>query len=198
MQKRGEQTRERILQAAMLCFSRSGYSSSGVAEICFEAGVSKGAFYHHFESKQSVFIELINSWLSALDANLNTARNHSQDVPVALLEMSGLFDVVFRQASNRLPMFLEIWLQASRDPAVWEALITPYMRFQTFFKDLISSGIDEGSLRDVDSNLAARALLSLAVGLLLQSLLDPVHSEQVQVAEEGFRIFTNGLRKVDH
>ena len=61
-QQRSEETRARILHAALECFSRTGYDASGVAEICAAAGVSKGAFYHHFPTKQAVFIELLNFW----------------------------------------------------------------------------------------------------------------------------------------
>ena len=50
-QKRGEETRSRILDAAQGCFVQHGYDATGVAEICRSAGLSKGAFYHHFPSK---------------------------------------------------------------------------------------------------------------------------------------------------
>ena len=50
-QKRGEETRSRILDAAQGCFVQHGYDATGVAEICRSAGLSKGAFYYHFPSK---------------------------------------------------------------------------------------------------------------------------------------------------
>lgn len=195
MQKRAQETRNRILQAAVECFSNNGYNATGVAEICSTAGVSKGAFYHHFASKQEVFIKIIHSWLDALDISLTTVREDSADVPRALQEMTHLFALVFQQANDKLPMFLEIWLQASRDQQVWEALIDPYVRFQEYFKHMLASGIEEGTIRELDPGLAARALLALAVGLLLQSMLDPINRDWIEVAEEGIHIFTQGLKK---
>jgi len=62
-QPRAEETRTRILNAAQLCFSRYGYDAASVADICKEAGVTKGAFYYHFETKQALFLELLNRWL---------------------------------------------------------------------------------------------------------------------------------------
>ena len=59
--KRSSQTRTAIIDSATRCFVREGYDSTGVAEICENAGVSKGAFYYHFESKEAVFLELIDS-----------------------------------------------------------------------------------------------------------------------------------------
>ena len=50
-QPRGEETRTRILDAALEAFARDGYDDASVAEICRLAGVTKGGFYHHFPSK---------------------------------------------------------------------------------------------------------------------------------------------------
>lgn len=49
------ETRERLLQTAIDLVWHSNYCSVGVAEICERAGVTKGAFYHHFESKADLF-----------------------------------------------------------------------------------------------------------------------------------------------
>ena len=59
MQNRSQQTRLRILNAALVIFARDGYDASSVNEICVEAGVSKGAFFHHFPSKEAIFDVLI-------------------------------------------------------------------------------------------------------------------------------------------
>lgn len=48
-------TRERLLQTAIELVWQSNYCSVGVKEICERAGVTKGAFYHHFESKADLF-----------------------------------------------------------------------------------------------------------------------------------------------
>lgn len=50
-------TRERLLEIALELIWQSNYSCVGVNEICKQAGVTKGAFYHHFESKASLFCE---------------------------------------------------------------------------------------------------------------------------------------------
>jgi AcrR family transcriptional regulator len=73
-------TRSAILDAATRLFARDGYDTTGVAEICETAGVSKGAFYYHFESKEAVFLELINSWLKALEATLQEVTAKAETV----------------------------------------------------------------------------------------------------------------------
>jgi TetR/AcrR family transcriptional repressor of nem operon len=49
------ETRDRLLETAVELVWQSNYCSVGVAEICKRAGVTKGAFYHHFDSKADLF-----------------------------------------------------------------------------------------------------------------------------------------------
>jgi len=54
-QRRGEDTRRRLMEAALGVFARNGYERATVDEIVREAGFSKGAFYVHFEAKEDIF-----------------------------------------------------------------------------------------------------------------------------------------------
>ena len=54
------QTRERLLEAGLRVFSRRGYYAASVDEIAAEAGFSKGAVYSNFESKEDLFLALID------------------------------------------------------------------------------------------------------------------------------------------
>ena len=53
------ETKERLLLSAKRLFSEKGYYGTSVEEIVRSAGLSKGAFYFHFKSKEEVFKELI-------------------------------------------------------------------------------------------------------------------------------------------
>ncbi len=188
MQQRSEGTRQNILETALGLFARHGYAATGVAEICHAAGVSKGAFYHHFPSKHELFLDLLKGWLAQLDEKLAAILRADQPVPQTLIQMAGELRWVFSEARGNLPMFLEFWLQASRDPQVWEAAIAPYHRYQAYFKELIQRGIDEGSLRPVDAENAARTLVSIAMGVLLQGLLDPHGADWPAIAQDSISI----------
>ncbi len=193
MQQRSEETQARILEAALKNFSESGYDAASVDDICAEAGVSKGAFYHHFPSKQAVFLALLNDWLTTVDTSLEAARKPT--VPETLTNMARMLPVIFTQADGRLPMFLEFWLQASRDETVWKATVAPYQRYLDYFADLVKQGIEEGSFRPVDPRSAAQMIVSFAVGLLLQGLLAPENTDWKKTAEESIKILMKGLAK---
>ncbi len=192
-QKRAEETRSHILDAAVRKFSIAGYDAASVDDICAEAGVSKGAFYHHFPTKQAVFLALMQGWLGMIDMNLEAVNGGT--VPETLIKMTDLLPGVFAAAEDRLPMFLEFWLQASRDETVWKAVIAPYRHYQEHFARLVDAGIAEGSLRPTDSQQAAQIIVSLAVGLVLQGVLDPHGADWEKAARESMQILMNGLAK---
>lgn len=193
MQHRSEETRARILKAAVRRFAIAGYYAASVDDICSEAGVSKGAFYHHFPSKQAIFLALMEGWLTMIDMGLDAARKAT--VPETLMNMTDLLPGVFASAEDRLPMFLEFWLQASRDETIWKAIIAPYRHYQEHFSKLIKAGITEGSIKPVDPQVAAQVIVSLAVGLVLQGVLDPHGADWEKTARASMQILMNGLAK---
>jgi AcrR family transcriptional regulator len=193
-QPRAEETRARLLEAAAACFGQHGYDAASVSMVCQRAGVSKGAFYHHFSSKHDLLLELLDSWLQGIDVQLDMARVGAASVPEAILGMVERAGLVFEMAEEYVPIFLEFYTKASRDPVVWQATIRPYRRYRAFFAELIEAGIAEGSFGRTDSGVAARVLLGLAFGLLLQGLLNPDDQDWAQVATEGVRMFLKGLR----
>lgn len=194
LQQRGEETRARILSAAEECFAQHGYEAAGVAEICERAGVSKGAFYHHFASKQDLFMALLGNWLDGLDAGVRAVRSQTATVPDALRDMAGMVGFVLSSAGERLPMFLEFWTQAARDPEVWAATIAPYRRYRAFFAELVQAGVAEGSLRAVDAEVVAQVIVSLAVGTILQGLLDPDGTDWNRSLRQGIEIILDSVK----
>jgi len=192
-QRRGWETRQRILGAAAAGFAAKGYAGTSVAEICQRAEVSKGAFYHHFASKQALFLELLERWLDVLDGQLEAIHESERPVPEQLLAMTDLICDVFEAAEDQLPVFLEFWTRATHDPRTWEATIAPYRRYRRFFAEIIASGAREGTFHPVDADAAARVVVSLAVGIVLQGLLDPEDADWGAVARSGMEMLLEGM-----
>jgi AcrR family transcriptional regulator len=193
MQARGEETRSRILQSAMSLFGRQGYDATGVAGICEAAAVSKGAFYHHFDGKQVVFLSLLEEWLASVEADLAGTLAQASSVVDGLLGMAERTRGIFNDADGRLAIFLEFWAQARKDPEVWRRVVEPFRRYREMFAAVIRKGIAEGTLRPVDPSSAAQALLSLAVGLVMQGVFDPQGAQWDGVARESLRLFIEGI-----
>jgi len=196
MQKRAEETREKLLNTAQLLFSQNGYNATGVAEICASAGVSKGAFYHHFSNKQGIFLALLEQWLVTLDTQLKVIRKMEIPFPEQVMEMIDMLPIVFADASGQIPMFLEFWVQASRDPIIWQKTISPYRYYQQFFSKLVQEGIDQGSLKEnIDPEIFGQTIMSLVIGIFLQGLLDPNGTDWVEVTRKSMTTLLDSIRK---
>jgi len=63
--------REALLEAARAEFARSGLEHARIEDIARRAGVSKGAFYLHFQSKESTFREILQRFLGVLEEQTN-------------------------------------------------------------------------------------------------------------------------------
>ncbi len=193
-QQRGAKTRTRLMDVAEACFSSQGYDATGIAEICRRAGVSKGAFYHHFDSKQALFMALLERWLSGLEVYFLAVRDGTTDVPAALLQMVDGLALILSERRGQLPILLEFWLQAAHDPAVWTAAIAPYRRYHEYFAHMFRAGIANGTVKPINAELAAQMLVSLAVGLLLQGLFDPDGADWASVARRSIEMWVGEIR----
>jgi len=70
---RGQRTRNKLLDAAEQVFGEQGYENASIVEITRTAGVAQGTFYVYFESKKSIFIELVDTLGTALRRSLAEA-----------------------------------------------------------------------------------------------------------------------------
>lgn len=195
LQQRSEATHNRILAAAETCFAENGYDAAGVARICQTAGVSKGAFYHHFSSKQEVFLSLLSRWLENTDSQLMNFQETTANIPDAIKSLAVVPQYILAAAEQNLPIYLEFLTKAIREPKIWNTTVEPYHRYSELFAQMIEAGIDEGSLRSMDAQISARVMISFVLGVLLQGLFDPEGADWGQVTQEGIRVLLNSWVK---
>lgn len=69
--------KDQLLDAATRLFAKHGYANTSVAQICAEAGVSKGALYHHYESKDAILYGIYQPLLELQMASLQDIVNRS-------------------------------------------------------------------------------------------------------------------------
>ena len=191
---RGADTRQSILDVSLNLFTKNGYDATSEAEICQQAGVSKGAIYHHFASIQALFLALMETWLETVDDFFQLAHQSSETVPQLLENMAALSGGLFDALEGGFPILLEFWTQASRHPAVWEKAVAPYQRYLDMYAGMIQSGSDEGSFNlEINPEHAARILTSMVMGLLLQAAFDPDGTNWQDVTLFGLKTMIDGL-----
>lgn len=74
--------REKLLDASFVLIREKGYAATSVDELCAEAGVTKGAFFHHFQSKDAFAVAAADRWSEVSRALFQTAPYHKHNDPL--------------------------------------------------------------------------------------------------------------------
>ena len=82
MQARAPQARDKLLTSALSVIRTKGYSGTTVDELCAAAGVTKGAFFHHFSSKEALGVAAADYWSEFTGALFAAASYHQLADPL--------------------------------------------------------------------------------------------------------------------
>jgi AcrR family transcriptional regulator len=74
-----EATTQRLIEIARARFARDGYAHTATEELVEQAGVTRGALYHHFGSKEGLFIAVFNQIQAEIGARVEAAASQSDD-----------------------------------------------------------------------------------------------------------------------
>jgi TetR/AcrR family transcriptional regulator, transcriptional repressor for nem operon len=102
-EKSGATARQKLLDAALSLIRTRGYEATTVEDLCAAAGVTKGAFFHHFDSKESLAVAAAEYWSETTGAFFAAAPYHRHADP--LQRVLGYID--FRKAilTGKVPEF---------------------------------------------------------------------------------------------
>lgn len=82
MRARPSQAREKLLTSALSVIRTKGYSATSVDDLCASAGVTKGAFFHHFPSKEALGVAAADYWSEFTGALFASAPYHQLADPL--------------------------------------------------------------------------------------------------------------------
>ncbi len=74
--------RSKLLEAALTVIRTKGYSATTVDELCAAAGVTKGAFFHHFKTKDELGVAAADHWSATTSAMFAAAPYHTHSDPL--------------------------------------------------------------------------------------------------------------------
>lgn len=188
-------SRENLMASAAHLFLEEGYEATSVNNICKHAGVSKGSFYHYFETKQVLFLTLMENWSSdVMQSILSQPLSTDSNLEEVLIKMPYQFDAAFTAIPKGFPMLVDFWRQAMADPAIWKLAVEPYRYFTGFFMRIVETGQSDGSIRkDVDSEILARLLVAFAMGYLLEAAFDQEKADWSALTSEGLKLLLEGV-----
>lgn len=188
-------SRDKLLESAATLFLDKGYEAVSVNDICKHAEVSKGSFYHYFETKQVLFLILMEDWSSNLmQSILSQPISVDSDLKDVLIKMPYHFETAFAVVPKGFPILVDFWRQAMGDPAIWKTALEPYRYFTGFFMRIVETGQLNGSIRkDVNSEILARLLVAVAMGYLLEASFDQDTADWSAITSEGLKLLLEGI-----
>jgi AcrR family transcriptional regulator len=165
-----EERRQQILDAALRCFSRDGFHATTTADIVRESGLSQGALYLYFATKDDIVVALADDRHQG-EVFLNALAKSEQD-PVAglmlLVELYGKTLGDARRADMRR-VGIQGWAEALRSPRIHESVVEGFSAVRAAIVELIHRGQRTGQIRpEVEPDAAARAMIAVFQGLVLQ------------------------------
>jgi AcrR family transcriptional regulator len=167
-----DERRQHLLDAAWRCAGAKRFAEMTVDDVCDEAGLSKGAFYGYFASKDELLAALLEQDAAELDRMLDRIGEE---------EASGI---------ERIRRFSQAMVEHADDPAraqvradLWAAVLGEEQLRRQFaetgarrrvrIRGWIEEGVEREEIREVPANALASMLLATADGLMLHATLDP-------------------------
>lgn len=182
-ERRSAETRQAILDSAYRVFAQKGYAQATVDDIAATCGTSKGAVYHHFDSKEALFRTLLTGHHHELEA-MATAVGQARSFRELIAGVAAVWIDHYHSDPLFLPLALEMRVHATR--AAWARTLVGdfYRRLRTLIAGLLRAARTAGLVRrDLDVDAAAILLFGVLDGACLQAALDPDHVDLNTVRE---------------
>jgi AcrR family transcriptional regulator len=168
--ERKHATRERILQSAQELFSEKGFHGTSMDDIVEKSGMSKGAIYGHFESKdalimaarqwkQRVYLDGLKSRFSPDDSAFTRLMKMYRDIFPSPDEDSGETCCTEEECIELYRINLEFLIHASRTESLRGGAEDIAITGHRFVGDIVNDGVKDGEFRDDVNPEAVTAIL---------------------------------------
>ena len=186
------ETREKIVEAAIVTFSKHGYDRTKMDDIAETANLSKGTIYLYFKSKEELFYAISENNIKALKEQMSVLFTKSED----LILDSQKFYVNFRKASEQSDkVFLETIAESSRNQRLQEMLYHQRMKVLDIVTEYLKLQIKKGFFRsDIDIDAVSVGLVSLYDGLSISKIIGISEAQNKKSWNETIKAILSSLR----
>jgi AcrR family transcriptional regulator len=200
-ERRPEERPQELLEAALSVFSQRGFRNTRLDDVADAAGVTKGAIYHYFDTKEELLLSVIDHYQSLAFGRVEEVLAKHETSASERIEQ--VVKNLFRPAEQRNRRLLALLIRgiAHEVPRVHNRWLRDGpVRLWTLVASLVDEGKRAGEFRaDADSEVAARILIS---GLILQRLWneDAGHSGDIAIdhdrlIDSSIALFFASLRR---
>lgn len=195
---KAEATKEKIYKSAEELFSQNDYNKVSVDAIVEKAGVSKGSFYVHFESKNALITMLLNDHVKVADADyrvfLDTFHKDASAETIILSLIETISDeLIDKIGYGKIKAVYKA--QIAKD--VNTGAVMGYNRsLYKMFSDVLEMGIQKGELKsELSPNLLARHFMLAIRGITYEWCIRYPEFDLKTQAVEHFKILISGIKR---
>jgi AcrR family transcriptional regulator len=158
-----EQAREKIIEYALNIFSQKGYTHTRMTDIANGLGVSKGAIYEYFQSKEKLFIEAIKHHGEKRGQIVQSFLDKGS---LKSLSTAEFFDELLEMRMGSLQLNIDLLRETDRNRELRKRLTQLTQKWEQGLIDLINDVKKRGEIKqNIDSQSLSRGILALRDGL---------------------------------
>lgn len=192
MYTKSKETIQTILGAAASLFMEKNYADVTINDIVASSGVSKGALYHHFSSKEDLYLKMMHHYLAQIrESTQDVAENSTGPCRerlfasmFAFLQLPGDLLGILRLVRRDINIF--------NDPVRAELIRAYQTAVPEQVETIIRAGIEAGELRPLDARLLSWELVAL-VEVVLRPYSRGVLGEPEAMAKFAISLFFDGV-----
>lgn len=183
--------RAQIVAAARSCVLEQGFHKTTMADVIAASGLSAGAVYGYFKSKEEIVAAIAEEALSSVEELFATVLVADEPVhPAMMLErvLDHVVEIANRPGGDVTRIGVQAWAEALRNPVVMEIAGGKYRMLRNRFAEVARRAQADGTIdADVDPEHVAQVLFGFVPGFILQRLI---------IGDVTPETYTAGLRAI--
>lgn len=167
--------RDQIVDAARRCAMNQGFHKTTMADVIRESGLSAGAVYGYFKSKDEIVSAIADQALSTVDDLFEGILATKEPLtPLAALQatLEHVLQIAERPGGDITRVALQAWAEAMHNDAIAGIARQKYTHLRGKFIEVARRGQADGTVDpDVDPELVGQVMFALIPGFLMQRLI---------------------------
>jgi AcrR family transcriptional regulator len=190
-----ESRKNQIIDAAMVVFTKLGFQQARMDDIVEESGLSKGALYWYFKSKDEIITATVEKMLNNELAQVDRLMQNEGPVADLVIEFIEFAVEDFLKLEPLAPMLYEFYALAIRSKTLRKMFTKYFERYVQSITPLIQRGIDEGEFHNANAEDITLALGALIEGTFLLKAYAPKTINLEHHIRTGARLLIQGITK---
>ncbi|OPY21378.1 MAG: DNA-binding transcriptional repressor AcrR [Methanobacterium sp. PtaU1.Bin097] len=188
-------TKSRIMETAFKLLLKKGFDNVSITEVKRESNITTGGFYHHFDSKDTLMVEVIKKYLFnyfylTMEQIKNFEGTPKEKLEVAILSMTG-DDSVINETTQLVggpekidyrTLHLLLIEGVQKYDMISEIYTEFFRKLFDFIKDVINEGISQGVIRsDINPDIVSEVIETTIMGTVIMWIALPEKSMKERV-----------------